>query len=483
MIRRDHCEPLVHGFSGVAERPYPRTSTLCRETDGIYLARVGFLKLYSKDRVFQRPGKPTRAISENSRMQRSTHSRAWWSLLLVLFILAPGGAGAQLSTIRGRVLDRETGEVVREATVTLEEMNRVAVTDERGLFTFTDVEAGVLRVRVAHLAYGEHAETVDVEPDAVVALRILISQEAIELDPIVVEAMTRRELQARSRGTMIQEVTRAEIERAARTSLHLGDILRQTVPGLRVYDSPSIPGARVCIEFRGRRSVRFAGRCQTPMVLLDGVRMYDPPSLYGTINPSSIQRIEVVPPAEAGVLYGSESAFGVIVIETRLWADEEGRESIPPRLRGGVYDWSLEVERHSWKKVFLWSLVGNAVGLATGLALADNCVEFRELDTDLFTSTCSRWPTVGSYAAALSLPLTGAALGARLSGGTPISRGSFLPAVAAGAMAILPGYALTSAAQGDPSSPSMRAGQIMLVVGVPLAVTVADHLFRKLRGR
>jgi outer membrane cobalamin receptor len=115
--------------------------------------------------------------------------------------------------------------------------------------------------------------------------------------------MTQRERDARSRGTMIQEVTREEVERAARTSLHLGDVLRQTVTGLQVRDTPSLPGARVCIEFRGRRSVRFGNQCQTPVLLLDGIRMHDPPSLYGTIAVSSIERIEVIPPTEAGLLY------------------------------------------------------------------------------------------------------------------------------------------------------------------------------------
>lgn len=77
-------------------------------------------------------------------------------------------------------------------------------------------------------------ERVTLETDVVVALRIMISQQAIELNPLVVESMSQRELNLRSRATMIQEVTREGIENAARTSSHLGDVLRQTVPGLRV---------------------------------------------------------------------------------------------------------------------------------------------------------------------------------------------------------------------------------------------------------
>lgn len=406
----------------------------------------------------------------------------FWVLVSILFL--PEGGWAQASEVRGRVLDRETGRAVPDATVVLEGPNAApaAVTDGRGLFTFEKIEGGLHRVTVTHIAYGTHSRTVVVEPDAVVALRVLIDARAIELDPLVVEALSSEELSRRARATMRQEVTREEIERAVRTSNHLGDILRQTVPGLRVYDT-SLPGARTCIEFRGRRSVRFARECQSPMVILDGVRMFDPPSLYNTIDPASIERIEVIPPAEAGLFYGSESAFGVITIETKLWLTSQERQVIPPHLRGGVYDWSVEVDGHPSKRAFLSVLAANAVGVAAGIALAGQCVEFEELDRNVFASGCDRLGTTGAWAAAFTLPLVSSALGARFSGSTALSRGRFLPAVAAGAVAILPGYALMGAASDRRASGSFRAGQVFVLVGIPVAVTLADRLFRSFRTR
>lgn len=382
-------------------------------------------------------------------------------------------------------MDRETGEAVQDAMVAMEGQDTtfLAVTDGRGLFAFPDVNGGEYQVTVRHLAYGEHVESVSVESDAVVALRILISQQAIELDPLVVEVLSERELRAKSRGTMIQEVTRSEIERAARTSFHLGDILRQTVPGLRVYDTPSLPGARVCIEFRGRRSIRFGNACQSVVLMLDGVRMYDPSALYGTIEINSIQRIEVVPPTEAGLLYGSDSAFGVLLIETRLWLEEEERESIPAHLRGGTYDWSLEVAKHSWKRVLIASFIGNALGVAAGISIADRCVRFDDLANDIFASDCDQLATAGAWAAAIAFPLAGAAMGARFAGATSLSRGRLIPAMVAGSVALLPGYSLISASQLETPSPTFTVGQVFVFVGIPLAVTVADRIFRKFRGR
>jgi hypothetical protein len=405
-------------------------------------------------------------------------------LFSAALVLVPTPASAQASEIRGRVMDRETGDAVQDATVILDGQDtvRVVVSDRRGLFSFNEVAGGEYQVRVRHLAYGEHVESVQLAADAVLALRVMISVQAIELDPLVVEAMSERERASRSRGTMIQEVNRGEIERAARTSQHLGDILRQTVPGLRVYDNNSLPGSRVCIEFRGRRSIRYANACQSPMLILDGVRMYDPPSLYSTIQPGSIERIEVIPPTEAGLLYGSESAFGVITIETKVWLTQEERETIPAHLRGGAYDWSLEVTDHSWKKVFLSAFIGNALGVAAGVALAEQCIHFDQLATDIFASRCNNLQTAGAWTAVISLPLAGAATGARFSGATSLSRGRFLSALVSGGIALLPGYALISSAQRETSSGSFRVGTAFILVGIPAAVTIADRLFRGLRG-
>lgn len=403
---------------------------------------------------------------------------------ILAFLAAPTALAGQEAFIQGRVTDQATGEAVRDATVTLLGTNFIQVTDVRGIFRFPQVPIGEYRIQVTHLAYGEHTESVVLEDADEIALRIMISQQAIKLDPVVVEVMSRRELDMRSRGTMIQEVTREELERAARTSLHLGDVLRQTVPGLAVRNTHGTSGGRICVEFRGRRSIRFALTCQTPVLLLDGVRMYDPGGIYSAIEVSSIERIEVVPPSEAGLLYGSDSAFGVLKIETKVWAEKNRGDNRPAsrRLRGGVYDWTLETESHSWQRTFLAAAAGSALGVVTGLAVAGTCIDYDELAYNAFASKCDTWGTVGSWAAAITFPLLAGSTAAGFAGATPLSKGKLLPAVAAGALALVPAYALASSAHLDGVSPTTVFGALMLGVGVPTAITVADRLFRKFRG-
>ena len=80
--------------------------------------------------------------------------RAWLALTLLTAIPGLSPAGAQTSDIRGRVMDRETGAAVQDATVILEGQDTVfmMVTDLRGLFGFSEVGGGEYRVMVRHLA-------------------------------------------------------------------------------------------------------------------------------------------------------------------------------------------------------------------------------------------------------------------------------------------------------------------------------------------
>lgn len=90
----------------------------------------------------------------------------WIFLSLVLVaIRGASPAAAQLSDIRGRVMDRETGEAVQDATVVLEGQDTAfrAVTDNRGLFDFVQVGNGTYRAKVEHLAYGRHVQELEVE--------------------------------------------------------------------------------------------------------------------------------------------------------------------------------------------------------------------------------------------------------------------------------------------------------------------------------
>ena len=391
---------------------------------------------------------------------------------------------AQSRTVTGRVIDRTTGEGVEGAGVRLMDTDFGMVTNASGLFQFAEVAAGTYVLRVSHLAYGDHETQVEVAEDDL-ALRVDLSQEAIELERIVVTGESSEQRSLRTSGTSSHVIDREEIEALTNTSRHIGDVLRQSVPGIRTREAGITAGEVLCIEFRTVGTPRFATSCKTPVLIVDGVRVHDPPSFYSALQLEQLQRIEVVPPAAAGMRYGTESAFGVIVVNTRMWADAAGINELPPiplELQAPrTYDWTTETDEHSSAKVFALAFLGNALGLAAGLAVADNCIEFSDLAYDFFSTSCEGWGTAGSRLAAVAFPVLGVATATRFAGGTEVSHGKFAQTAVASVLMLVPGYALSSSGLIEGFEATRWTGRVFIGLGVPLAATVVDRLLRTVR--
>lgn len=381
------------------------------------------------------------------------------------------------SAVTGRVFDAASGAPVPDATVEIAGTRFSSVSSGRGLFRFERVPAGRYEVVITHVAYGTHRQPLDVGEGVEIAVRVDIAQEAIRLDPMVVSVMTETQLRDRSRGTRVNEITREEIQSLIPTSRTLADMLQQAIPGIRSRSTAM--NESNCIEFRTPATLRWMGRCRSPMVFLDGVRMWNPPNLYSTIELGTINRIEVLPPAEAGVAYGTDSSFGVILIETRTFQDTRDPLLLPRELMTDQdYNWDLDPDPHPTLKVFLGSMVGNAIGLGLGLAAARQCIDFERVAVDIFNTSCGSLGTAGARLGAVVLPSLGAATAARYIGDTEMSRGRFVPTALAAGLAVLPGYALASTSTKSGMTTSGWSGAVWLLLAVPAAATAADYVYR-----
>lgn len=131
-------------------------------------------------------------------------------------VLAPDGSEAPphlMSAISGRVVDAGEGTPVPDASVRLEGTSWSAATDEDGRFVFDDIPVGSYLLVVEHLAYATVRDTVALEDsDLTYDVEVRLSSEAIEVEPVVVEAM---------RSTPLAEV-HDRIERME--SLGLGEL-------------------------------------------------------------------------------------------------------------------------------------------------------------------------------------------------------------------------------------------------------------------
>jgi CarboxypepD_reg-like domain/TonB-dependent Receptor Plug Domain len=410
---------------------------------------------------------------------RKRVGRALALVLLAVFslITCPRVTHAQTAVVQGQVVDSETREPIEGVLVSLSGTSLKAVTDSRGIFAIAGVRAGAFSVSLSHIAYGEKSTDVTVEQGEPVSLRIFLSKTAIRLEEMSVEALTGQDLGARGQGFRAGRVSREQIAVAQGTTMGMADVLRQFVPSVRIRRMDNVVGTPTCIELRASRAMGADSGCLSPAVYLDGVPVNNPTVLYGSLSLEMIESMEVVPAAESGVRFGSGALYGALLIETRRPG------AVRPRAQSGlqVFDWAIDQQAHPANRAFAYSFIGNILGLATGMALARECIGIRRPADDSIVAKCSALPTAGTALAAISLPAVGGALGARLGGQTHMSRGMLLPASLGAAMALVPGYALAFTSDRENSDVLGVVAGSLLMVGVPFLQTLSDKLFRSIR--
>ncbi len=399
-----------------------------------------------------------------------------------------GGVGALAAQnppprIEGRVVDLDTGASIEGAAIALvrlragvaDSTRAEAVTDGAGIFRFERVVSGDYRITVNHIAYGTFDDRVSLAPGERVALRISLSPTAIALEPVTVEAFREATLRDRALGTARHRLTAEELTPAARSGDHLANALARLLPGVRVRSGRSQPGQLVCLEFRDPASLAAPG-CRTPVVIVDNVRQSNGLVTLNTLPIAHIRSVEAVGPGEAGVRFGADSSYGVILIETIAGGAPLAPLGTAP---SRIYSWALESEPYPWGKALAAAAGANTLGLLAGYALSRPCLSFDDLSEHFVGARCGGLRNAGSRIVLYVAPQLGVGYLAGRAGATDLSRGSMWKNAVAGTIMAAPGIvlALTDSDDGFPGSTGI--GVFMTVVGAPVAAVVADRLFRR----
>ncbi|MSR35721.1 MAG: hypothetical protein EXR95_03610 [Gemmatimonadetes bacterium] len=394
--------------------------------------------------------------------------------LAALALACTGGAlSAQRSadstgTLTGTVLDQASGRPLADVTVLIEGARVGTSTAADGRFRMI-LPPGVHTLLVRHLAYGEHSQAVSIDAGGSHTVQIKISEQAIELAPLVVEALTDLDRRKRTSGTRINEIARPEIDDAQRRGIGLGELLRQGMPSLSLRGN--------CVEYRGAR--RGSGPCREVYAIMDGVPVSSPSMLVQTMPLQDIERLEMLSPAEAGAIYGAFSGFGVLLIETRRGPTRERLRAHGPALSS--MDWSLEAQPYDWSRVALSSFVGTSLGLATGMLVGSQCLKVSETDFSGLRPKCAPVLTMGAGFFMLGLPGLAGGTAARWAGATDRSQGRLAPSALLSTLSVASGYLIWVEGKTTKSDAARIAGISVLFVGTPLLTAFSDRLFRALR--
>jgi len=243
-------------------------------------------------------------------------------------------------SLRGRVLDAETGQPISDAHVTLEAPHRETTTDVQGNFTFVGLAEGSYDVEVSRLGYTTQRRSVTVsagaEPgatrdDAAAAHTTPTTEFRLEPRPILgpeVEVTATR-VEERSSAVAFTELDRKQI--AERYWAQDVPMLLAETPGVYAYSDAGNGIGYSYVKIRGFSQRRVA-------VMINGIPLNDPESheVYWVDQPdllASTQELQV----QRGVgsaIYGASAVGGSINMETFRGPTER---QISVEAGGGTY--------------------------------------------------------------------------------------------------------------------------------------------------
>jgi outer membrane receptor protein involved in Fe transport len=252
-------------------------------------------------------------------------------LIVVLFISAIVYAQSDV-TIKGRVLDRETGQGLPGTNILLEGTFLGGLSDVDGRFQIVHVPEGRYVIRASYIGYASKSVPLLVERSKANVVEILLEPSAIQLNQVVITGSRQPETLAKAAAS-INVLGKEDIQR--RNLFRLDEAL-QNVPGLAIVgESVNIRGGAGYNRLGGSRS----------LVLLDEVPILtsDLGAANWNILPiTEIEHIEVLKGA-ASSLYGSGALSGVVNVLTK---QPSRNWSAAIRQSGGLYD---EPSVAAWK--------------------------------------------------------------------------------------------------------------------------------------
>lgn len=267
----------------------------------------------------------------------------WWSgIAFALLLLAPSALHAQNTIITGTVRS-QTLAPVRGALVTIESLDRSAVTNDAGVYSMLipadQVSGQTVTVTVSQIGYRTTEVSVTLRP-GVVQLDISLPEQAITLNELVVTGAVGRQ-ERRAQPAVVSNIDAGELTQVAPIT-SVSNLLQSRTPGVSLSATSGTSGTAQTIRIRGASSISLSNE---PLVFIDGVRADSRNTqIYGVggqvgsrlndLRPEDIERIEVVKGPAAATLYGADASAGVIQIITK-----RGRV-------GGGFSQSLSLEYH-----------------------------------------------------------------------------------------------------------------------------------------
>ncbi len=267
--------------------------------------------------------------------------------LLTFIFMGIGMATAQTATITGKVYSEADGEPVFGASVFVVGTSVGAGTDMDGNFTIENVPATATTLRVSYV--GMTTQEVKILRDK--PMKIVLVEDGLSLDEVVVTAygtQKKGSFTGSSATIKSENLENLQISNVARA-------LEGTAPGVQIAMTSGQPGSSATIRIRGIGSINSSA---APLIVVDGMP-YD--GSLSSINPTDIERMDVLKDASSTALYGSRAANGVIMITTKKGNVQKSRVTFDASYgvnQRGIGEYDIMKDPGQYMKTY-WNMLRN----------------------------------------------------------------------------------------------------------------------------
>ncbi|MCA9738782.1 MAG: TonB-dependent receptor [Gemmatimonadota bacterium] len=227
-------------------------------------------------------------------------------------------------TITGVVRDAQSRQPLAAVQISIPTTNTGTLSQASGRYLLINVPAGTHEIRLERLGYQPVTQNVTVRAGEATQVDFEISEQAIQLDAVVVTG-TPGGTQRRAIGNVVAQVDAAELTEIAPITT-MQDLLGGREAGVDFSRGSGNVGTGSSIRIRGFSSLNVGNQ---PLIYVDGVRVDNNASAgpalrdgaqaskLDDINPDDIESIEIIKGPAAATLYGTEASNGVIQIITK----------------------------------------------------------------------------------------------------------------------------------------------------------------------
>lgn len=225
-------------------------------------------------------------------------------LLCFLFTVSFGAnLLAQDRKVSGKVTSAEDGVGLPGVSVQLKGTNSGTTTDGSGNYSIAVPEKGTLKFSFVGLVSKE----VNITSSSVINVQLISNTQ--QLSEVVVTGVGTA-TDKRKLAISVESITSDKLPMVSNASID--QALVGKIAGAQIFSSSGSPGTPVSIQLRGVNTL-LGGT--GPLIMVDGVEMSS--TGLNSIDPGSIERVEVVQGAASATIYGAQGANGVIQIFTK----------------------------------------------------------------------------------------------------------------------------------------------------------------------